>query len=127
MGPNAIVWFEIQVQDLQRAKTFYEAVFAVTLEKISDEDTEGWMFPWKEGAEGACGALFKFRKQEQSTPVGPGGTTVYFACEDCAVEQARAVANGGSVILSKMSIGENGYCAVVCDTEGNHIGLHSMT
>lgn len=124
MPHNAVVCFEISVQDLQRAKAFYEAVFTATLEKVGDEDTEGWMFPWKEGAEGACGALFKFKKQD--VPIGPGGTTVYFGCEDCAVEEARAAANGGTVILSKMSVGEHGFCAIVRDTEGNHIGLHSM-
>ena len=124
MSNNAVVWFEIYVNDLQRAKAFYEAVFTVSLEKLGDDDVDGWMFPCKEENAGAGGALFKFKKQDM--PVGPGGTTVYFGCEDCAVEQARAVANGGAVILSKMSIGEHGFCAVVRDTEGNHIGLHSM-
>lgn len=124
MTYNAVVWFEINVRDMQRAKAFYEAVFAVNLEKVDDEEAEGWMFSWKEGAEGACGALFKFKEQE--VPVGPGGTTVYFGCEDCAVEESRVVANGGAVVLSKRSIGPHGFCAIVRDTEGNHIGLHSM-
>jgi predicted enzyme related to lactoylglutathione lyase len=51
---------------------------------------------------------------------------VYFSCEDCAVEAARATANGGSIFKEKMSIGEHGFIALVFDTEGNMIGLHSM-
>ena len=54
------------------------------------------------------------------------GTLVYFACEDCAVEAARADENGGSIFIEKMSIGEHGFISLVYDTEGNMIGLHSM-
>lgn len=58
---------------------------------------------------------------------GGGGTLVYFGCEDCAVQAARAAVNGGSIQQPKMSIGAHGFCAVVRDCEGNLIGLHSMT
>jgi uncharacterized protein len=57
---------------------------------------------------------------------GGSGTLVYFACDDCAVEAARAAGQGGHVVAEKMSIGERGFVAVVADTEGNVIGLHSM-
>lgn len=124
MTQNAVVWFEIHVRDLERARQFYETVFTVKLEKVEDDDGECWMFPWRDGAPGACGAIFKYKTQD--APHGPSGTTVYFGCEDCAVEEARAVANGGAVISSKKSIGENGFAALVLDTEGNRIGLHSM-
>jgi predicted enzyme related to lactoylglutathione lyase len=51
---------------------------------------------------------------------------VYFSCEDCSVEAERAVAHGGKIFKGKMSIGQNGFIAMVVDTEGNKIGLHSM-
>jgi len=54
------------------------------------------------------------------------GTVVYFACEDCAVEEARVQRAGGHVIRPKMSIGQYGAISLVVDTEGNMIGLHSM-
>jgi len=50
---------------------------------------------------------------------------VYFACEDCAVEAGRAAEFGGKVEREKMSIGEFGFVAIMRDTEGNMIGLHS--
>ena len=57
---------------------------------------------------------------------GGGGTLVYFSCEDCAAEVARTIKNGGKVFKDKFAIGEYGFIALVIDTEGNMIGLHSM-
>jgi predicted enzyme related to lactoylglutathione lyase len=57
---------------------------------------------------------------------GRGGTIVYFPCEDCAATAARASRNGGTVQAEKKPIGEHGFIALVLDTEGNLIGLHSM-
>jgi predicted enzyme related to lactoylglutathione lyase len=60
--------------------------------------------------------------------LAPGGdsTIVYFGCEDCAVDADRAVKAGGRIHLSKTSIGQYGAIALVYDSEGNMIGLHSM-
>jgi len=127
---NPVVWFEIYVQDMKRAKAFYEAVLAVKLEKIPAPtaecaDMEMWSFPSDKDAAlttyGACGTLVKM----EGVPSGCGGTLVYFACEDCAVEAARVAENGGRIFKEKMSIGEHGFIALVYDTEGNMIGLHS--
>jgi predicted enzyme related to lactoylglutathione lyase len=133
MKPNPVGWFEIYVQDMNRAKTFYQTVFQVTLEQLSpppapehdpsDGEMEMWMFPMSEQDYGASGALIRM----EGVPSGGGGTMVYFSCEDCAVEAARAAESGGSIFRDKMSIGEYGFIAIVNDTEGNMIGLHSRT
>lgn len=131
MNPNPIVWFEIYVQDMARAKTFYETVLQRTLEQLPSPtdnftDMEMWAFPSDKEASmksyGACGMLVRMA----GVPSGGGGTLVYFGCDDCAVEAARAAANGGSIFKEKMSIGEHGFIALVFDTEGNMVGLHSM-
>jgi predicted enzyme related to lactoylglutathione lyase len=57
---------------------------------------------------------------------GGGGTMVYFSCDDCSVEAVRAAESGGRIFREKMAIGEHGFIAIVNDTEGNMIGLHSM-
>jgi hypothetical protein len=62
----------------------------------------------------------------QGVTPGANGTLVYFSCEDCALEAARAAEHGGRVVQEKMAIGEYGFIALVNDTEGNMIGLHSM-
>ena len=59
-------------------------------------------------------------------PPAGGGTLVYFGCRDCAAEASRVVANGGTIVREKMSIGEHGHIVLARDTEGNMIGFHSM-
>lgn len=127
MKTNPVGWFEIYVQDMPRAVAFYEAMLEIKLENMptSDPETwpdlEMWTFPMSEEY-GATGALCKMG----GCSSGGGGTLVYFSCEDCAVNAARAAANGGSIFKEKMPIGEHGFIALVLDTEGNMIGLHSM-
>ena len=127
MKSNPVGWFEIYVQDMARAKAFYEAVFQGKLEELKNPDptdTSGtlmWAFPMSMEGSGAAGALVKM----PGCPSG-GSTLVYFSCEDCAVEAQRAAAHGGAIFKGKMSIGEYGFIALVLDTEGNTIGLHSM-
>ncbi|MEN3322135.1 hypothetical protein VP395_00210 [Mariniflexile soesokkakense] len=57
---------------------------------------------------------------------GANSTIVYFASEDCSLEEARIETAGGSVFKPKMSIGEYGFIVLATDTEGNMIGIHSM-
>lgn len=122
MSPNPVGWFEIYVQDMERAKAFYEAVFQGKLEQIPAPDLEMWAFPMSEQGYGAAGALAKM----EGCASGGSGTLVYFKCEDCAVEAARAGEQGGRIFKEKMFIGKYGFIALVFDTEGNMIGLHSM-
>ena len=128
MKTNPIGWFEIYVQDMPRAKAFYEAVLQGELNHLPNlnlkafPDLEMWEFPTSMENYGAAGALVKMAGH----PSGGNSTLVYFTCEDCAVEAARAAANGGSIFKEKISVGEYGFFAQVYDTEGNMIGLHSM-
>ena len=122
MTSNPVGWFEIYVQDMSRAKTFYESVFAARLEKLESPGMEMWTFPMQPEGRGAAGALVKM----EGNPSGGNSTVVYFMCDDCAVEAKRAAEKGGKIFKDKLSIGEHGFIALVTDTEGNMIGLHSM-
>jgi uncharacterized protein len=62
-----------------------------------------------------------------ATSEGNNSTRVYFSCTDCAVGAASVTKYGGTVYREKMSIGEYGFIALALDTEGNMIGLHSLT
>ena len=121
---NAVRWFEIYVQDMDRARRFYEIVLGIELEKLDAPDggLEMWSFPMSENLPGAGGALV----QMSGVPSTPGGTLVYFGCEDCANEASRVVAAGGRIEREKMSIGPYGHIVLAIDSEGNMIGLHSM-
>jgi uncharacterized protein len=127
MKSNPVGWFEIYVQDMPRARAFYEAVFQGTLTPLANPDPDGFAdmemlaFPSSIDGNGASGALVKMA----GYPSG-GSTMVYFTCDDCAVEAGRVASNGGELVSEKTSIGEHGFIAMVSDTEGNVIGLHSM-
>ncbi len=125
---NPVVWFEIYVNDMDRALDFYKSVFKIEFTKLEsehmDSDMEYFVFPNNEDMEqyGTGGALCKM----DGISAGGGGTIVYFHCEDCATETSRVVPAGGIVFKEKFSISENGFISLVQDTEGNTIGLHSM-
>lgn len=126
MAANPFVWAEIYVQDMERAKRFYETVLGLTLERNAPpagfpNGMEMAMFPAKMEAPGAAGALVKM----PGIPSG-GSTLVYFGCQDCAIEAARVEKAGGKIHRAKFSIGEYGFIVLAVDTEGNMFGLYSM-
>lgn len=122
---NAVGWFDIYVNELDRAVAFYETVLGCKLESMGDPtgETQMMSFPADMSAYGAAGAL---TKSEHAGP-GVGGTVVYFSTEDCAVQEARVAEAGGTVIRPKFSIGEFGWVALCQDSEGNMFGLNSLS
>ena len=125
MTKNAVGWFEIYVNDISRARDFYETVFGLRLTRIAGED-EGfqmWAFPDVDGGAGSSGAIVYMA----GVQAGGNSTLVYFNCEDCAVEAARAAGAGGGIFKPKFSIGQHGFVSLVTDPDGNMFGLHSMT
>lgn len=124
MKHNPIDWFEIYVQDIARAKKFYESVFQITLQKLDSPmpEVELWAFPAEMNLYGACGALVKM----QGFTSSGNSTIVYFHCDDCSVEEGRAKSAGGKIQRPKTPIGQYGYISLVVDSENNTIGLHSM-
>lgn len=123
MKHNMVVWFEIPVSDMDRAKAFYEAVFKIDIKVVDFGGLlMGW-FPNNEDVRGATGTLIK---QESYIP-SHEGTLVYFGCEDVQVELDRVKAAGGKIYQKKTKISpEHGCMAVFIDTEGNRVALHSM-
>lgn len=123
---NPVVWSEIYTNDIQTAKAFYETVFQIQLSPLSppgDLDLQMLAFPSNmESKNLASGALVYMK----GFKAGGNSTIVYFYSSDCAIEEARIEAAGGSVFKSKMSIGEYGFIVLALDTEGNMFGIHSM-
>lgn len=124
MQANPVIWFEIYVQDMARAKAFYEKVLGVSMAKLDSPvaDTEMWTFGQGQKPMGANGTLVKM----PGVPSGGNSTLVYFACEDCAVEASRVEAAGGKIFKPKFPIGPFGFIALALDAEHNMFGLHSM-
>ena len=120
---NPVRWFEIYVQDMPRARAFYETVFLRRLMNLGMEGVEIWAFEGHPEGTGTLGALVRMEGVES----GGNSVMVYFSSEDCAVEYDRAIAAGGGSIKSKTPIGPFGFIALFTDPDGNRIGIHSMS
>jgi len=122
---NPVVWFEIYVDDFNRAIKFYETVLGNHLDSMPDPNNQGLQmasFPMQQDAPNAGGALVKM----EGVKAGGNSTIVYFTCDDVAVEAARVTNAGGRIFKDKMSIGQYGFMALCFDSEGNMFGLHSQ-
>ncbi len=123
MKQNMVAWFEIPVNDMNRAKKFYEEVFAI---EVTVQDFQGILMGWFPNEEGASGASGSLVQQESYIP-SEEGTLVYFSSENVQAELDRVTNAGGSILQEKTMISpEHGYMAVLKDTEGNKIALYSM-
>lgn len=120
---NALNWFELYVTDFDRAKRFYETALDTSLMETAMEGCRMGLFPFAE-KEGVGGAI---TRMDGMNP-GPGGTVVYLNVEgklDAVLQ--RVPQAGGAVIRPRLSIDPHGFIAIIKDTEGNVVGLHSMT
>lgn len=122
---NAISWFEIPATDLDRATKFYEVIFGVTLFPMDLPNIKMRMFPLEDmmGVGGAVVDSGGFHK-----PSSSDGPLIYLnGNPDVQQVLDKVEAAGGSIMLPKTEISpEYGFMAVIIDTEGNRIGLHSI-
>jgi predicted enzyme related to lactoylglutathione lyase len=116
---NPVIHFEIPVADMDRAVAFYEAVFAVTLERRQVDGYDMAFFPRAEGGPGASGALARGDVYRPTRD----GAILYFDVADIDAVIARVGAHGGTVLYPKKDIGEAGFVAEIADSEGNRIAL----
>jgi uncharacterized protein len=123
---NAISWFEIPATDLNRAQQFYEAIFGIQLIPMDMENIKMRMFPLENMETGVGGAVVDsggFHK-----PSATDGPLIYLnGNPDLQQVLDKVEAAGGKIMVPKMAISpEYGFMAVIIDTEGNRIGLHSV-
>ena len=120
---NAINWFEIPVKNFERAKKFYGALYNAEIQEMPHPQFKYAMLPGDMANGGVGGGLVQGEGYEPSM----SGPIVYLnGGEDLAVALSRAEAAGGKTLMPKTSIGPNGFMAILSDTEGNRIALHSM-
>ena len=118
---NAINWFEIPVQDLDRAQRFYETLLGAPLRREQMGEQTLAVFRYDEPAAGGC--LLAGGVLQPS----PHGTMVYLnAAPSLDAALARVEAAGGRIATPKVQLpGDMGAFAHIVDTEGNRVGLHA--
>jgi uncharacterized protein len=121
---NPVGWFEIPVTDMDRAINFYNTVLNIQIQKLDFEGLlMGW-FPYNEQGIGTSGALVQHEEYIPSTT----GTLIYFeaASGDLENELSKVEKAGGKILTGKKLISEEvGYMALILDSEGNKLALHS--
>ena len=117
--PANLAAFAIHVDDIERATSFYEAVF-------------GWVFePWgppgfylirtgDDASPGVQGLMHK--RHEPRSVTGRNGRECTFSGGDVDAVAERVQANGGEVVMEKSVIPTVGALIYFHDTEGNRLG-----
>ncbi len=119
---NMINWFEIAVDDFDRAKTFYESVFQFKMETNVILGYKMGYFSADEGK--VSGAIVQGDGYKPSVH----GAVVYLNCQpDLSLQLSRVESAGGQILVPKTKISDDlGYFAFVIDSEGNKVAFHSM-
>ena len=123
---NAISWFEIPSKDIDRATKFYETIFNIKLNAMDMPNIRMRMFPIDNPMDGIGGAIVQ--SDGFHNPSASDGPLVYLnGNPDVQAVLDKVEGAGGKIMVPKTEISpEYGYMAVIIDTEGNRIGLHSV-
>ena len=118
---NAISWFELPANNFERAMKFYSDILGQYLQPMDHPDMKMAFFPTSNNGVGGCVTHGNGNKPQAE------GTMVYLnGGENLSIPLARVEKAGGKVIMPKTPIGENGFMAIIMDTEGNRVAFHSM-
>lgn len=118
---NRVVWFDIPVADLDRARAFYRAVLDI---EVHQESFDGFRFCVFDHKDGNGGCLVPNADEIAES----GGVLIYLNVDGRIRDaQARAAEFGGRVVEPVHAIGPHGFRAIVRDSEGNRVALHSMS
>ena len=124
---NALNWFEIHVENFDRAKSFYEKILKQSIQEQKMEKEqfkEMRMGFFNFDMESGVGGSIMYNPMVKPSS---SGTVVYLNAEgDMDGIISRIVPAGGKICMPKMPIPPHGFIALFNDTEGNVVGLHSM-
>jgi len=124
---NALNWFEIPVSNFDRAKKFYETIFNYVMPENFMGSTRMGFFLYDFQAGKVGGAIVL---NEQLLSPSENGSLIYLNAQpDLQIILDRVEAAGGVILKAKTIISEEqnlGYWALLSDTEGNRVALHSM-
>jgi len=125
MKNNVVGWFEIPVENMKRAITFYEKVLDLKMTRNEMGPLDMAWFPWIEDGLGTPGSLVF---HEEFYKPSTDGVLIYLTAHsgDLENELSRVEKAGGKVLQPKTKISdEYGFMALIIDSEGNRIALHS--
>jgi len=120
---NALNWFEIAVNDIGRAKKFYETIFDIEMPQMDMNGMLMAFFPTDNMSTNVGGGLVQ---HEMYKPSAEGAVIYLNGNPDLALALGKVEKAGGKIVMPKTLIKEDiGYMAFFIDTEGNKVALHS--
>lgn len=123
VNANSLNWFEISVNDISRAKTFYETVFGIKMEESEMMGMKMAFFPYDPTSGKVSGSLVQ---GDMFKPSADGAKIYLNGNPDLNNALGRVEAAGGKVVMPKTQISpEIGYMAYFIDSEGNSVAMHS--
>lgn len=125
MSKGRVVHFEVQADDVERAKKFYENALGWKVEQWMKKEEGGVMDYWglitgENDEPGINGGLYQ-RPQDKEGQYRLYDCTISVKDLDAAVEAVKA--NGGAIMREKELLAGVGWFASAKDTEGNRFGL----
>jgi len=125
MSADTLCWTDIPVANLDRATKFYSAVLGREVPKVSEGGVEYGLLPHEEQSASGCLCVGGDSAGSENKP-SQNGPLIYLSVEGRLDDAIKAVsANGGKVLQGKHPLGPHGFRAVIVDSEGNRIALHS--
>jgi predicted enzyme related to lactoylglutathione lyase len=119
---HTLCWTDIPVLDLDRSIRFYSAVLG---EDVRTEGEHGFVFGLLPHVQDQVSGCLVEEKDNRPSLTGP---LIYLNANGRLSAAVAAVTeHGGKVLQPKHAIGPYGFRAIVVDSEGNRIGLHSET
>lgn len=117
---NTIVWTDIPVNDLKRAAKFYAAVLG---EKVTMQSHGDWKMALLPHAKDNVSGCLSQMEDNQPSQTGP----LIYLNVNGRLKKAVAAAkkHKGKIVQEPHQIGPYGFRAVILDSEGNRVALHS--
>jgi predicted enzyme related to lactoylglutathione lyase len=125
MSADTLCWADIPVTNLDRAIKFYSAVLGNEVSKISEAGFEYGLLPQEKQNASGCLCVGSDSAGSNNKP-SQSGPLIYLSVEGRLDDAIKATnSQGGKVLEGKHQIGPHGFRAIIVDSEGNRIALHS--
>lgn len=111
--PNPFIHVELQTRDLDKAKTFYAALFDWRL-----EDVPGLGYTMIEVGEGTGGGMMQAK-----SPDTPAHWIPFIAVDDVRATTDRVIALGGRIHKGPSEVPGYGWYSVITDPTGAMFGI----
>ena len=115
-----LVWLEIPVTDMDRAKAFYQTALDAPVKDDNNGPNPMAMLPYR-GDEGPAGHLYPGKPAQNGE-----GVTPHLAVEDPLEDVMARVKDGGGAIASPIITVSDMAFFYAIDTEGNSVAFYKV-